>query len=166
MVVGLKEEEEGEVEEDDLLLRVDGASFRVGAVGADGSSSSSSNSSSSDNKSSSNNNDGTSDQGSDAERGSSFTVRGVGLAVGPGELVAVASTYFRRAGAVSYNLTDVQSEVLLVDHGLPSPDAVLGGVAFAQIRGVMEAAAEAINQLVEHTPIAIRTDVAVDRYPS
>ena len=83
-----------------------------------------------------------------------------------GELVAVASTYFRRAGAVSYNLTDVQSEVLLVDHGLPSPDAVLGGVAFAQIRGVMEAAAEAINQLVEHTPIAIRTDVAVDRYPS
>ena len=81
-----------------------------------------------------------------------------------GELVAVASTYFRRAGAVSYNLTDVQSEVLLVDHGLPSPDAVLGGVAFAQIRGVMEAAAEAINQLVEHTPIAIRTDVAVDRY--
>ena len=88
VVVGLKEEEE-EVEEDDLLLRVDGASFRVGAVGADGSSSSSSNSSSSDNKSSSNNNDGTSDQGSDAERGSSFTVRGVGLAVGPGELVAV-----------------------------------------------------------------------------
>ena len=81
-----------------------------------------------------------------------------------GELVAVASTYFRRAGAVSYNLTDVQSEVLLVDHGLPAPDAVLGGVAFAQIRGVMEAAAEAINQLVEHTPIAIRTDVAVDRY--
>ena len=78
--------------------------------------------------------------------------------------MAVASTYFRRAGAVSYNLTDVQSEVLLVDHGLPEPDAVLGGVAFAQIRGVMEAAAEAINQLVEHTPIAIRTDVAVDRY--
>ena len=43
-----------------------------------------------------------------------------------GELVAVASTYFRRAGAVSYNLTDVQSEVLLVDHGLPAPDAESG----------------------------------------
>jgi len=83
-----------------------------------------------------------------------------------GELVAVASTYFRLAGAVSYNLTDVQSEVLLVDHGLPDAegqqDAMLGGVPFARIRGVMEAAAAAIIQLVGHVPVAIRTDCAVD----
>ena len=79
-----------------------------------------------------------------------------------GELVAVASTYFRRPGAVSYNLTDVQSEVLLIDHGLPDDDTLLGGVPFSRIRGVMEAAAAAITELVEHVPIAIRTDCAVD----
>ena len=79
-----------------------------------------------------------------------------------GELVAVASTYFRRPGAVSYNLTDVQSEVLLIDHGLPEDDALLGGVPFSRMRAVMEAAAAAIVKLVEHVPIAIRTDCAVD----
>lgn len=79
-----------------------------------------------------------------------------------GELVAVASTYFRRPGAVSYNLTDVQSEVLVIDHGLPENDALLGGVPFSRIRAVMEAATAAITKLVGHVPIAIRTDCAVD----
>ena len=63
----------------------------------------------------------------------------------------MASTYFRRPGAVSYNLTDVQSEVLLIDHGLPEPTATLGGVKFSRIRAVIEAAALAIIELGTYT---------------
>lgn len=98
-----------------------------------------------------------------ALQGRSEEFRGIFLR---GQLVAVASTYFRRPGVASYNLTEVESEVLLVDHGVPATDVVLsahcGSVTFGQIRAVMEAAASAIAHLIGHTPMSIRTDVAVD----
>jgi hypothetical protein len=83
-----------------------------------------------------------------------------------GELVAVASTYFRRPGVASLNFSEVESEVLIVDHGVPADDTVLsahcGDVQFGVTRAAMEGACRAITDLVGHVPIAIRTDVAVD----
>jgi hypothetical protein len=69
-----------------------------------------------------------------------------------GKLSAVASTYFRRPGVQSYNLTEVESEVLIVDHGLPSDEFNLNvlseergtTVCFGQIRRVMEAACRCV----------------------
>ena len=83
-----------------------------------------------------------------------------------GTLVAVASTYFRKPGVASYNLTDAASEVMLVDHGVPADDKILsphcGSVRFGQIRATMEAAYKAIEEMIGQPPLAIRTDIAVD----
>ena len=55
----------------------------------------------------------------------------------------------------------------LVDHGVPGDDALVsthcGKVPFGQMRRVMQAAARAIEALVGHVPLSMRTDVAVDR---
>jgi hypothetical protein len=79
-----------------------------------------------------------------------------------GELVWVCATYFRCAGGASYNLTDIASEVMIIDHGVPKDDKVVSGVPFQRIRQVMEEARAGVADLIGHMPIAIRTDCAVD----
>lgn len=79
-----------------------------------------------------------------------------------GKLVWVASTYFRKAGGASYNLAEIDSEVMVIDYGVPADDRLLSGVPFYRVREVMEASCRAITGLIGEVPICIRTDVAVD----
>ena len=79
-----------------------------------------------------------------------------------GKLVWVASTYFRKAGGASYNLAEIDSEVMVIDYGVPNDDRLLSGVPFRRVREVMEASCRAITDLLGEVPICIRTDVAVD----
>ena len=79
-----------------------------------------------------------------------------------GELVWVASTYFRKAGGTSYNLAEVDSEVMVIDYGMPNDQRLLSGASFRRVREVMEASCRAVTDLIGEVPICIRTDVAVD----
>ena len=75
-----------------------------------------------------------------------------------GVLRVVAATYFRRP---ENDGTVLGGEIMVVDHGVPDDDDMMSGVPFRQVRAVMESAMRAIAQLVDETPVMLRTDVAV-----